>query len=185
VSSLACASSAVAIFGPLLHRQGWHCSSLLIRTAELFVPYLEHFFGSRADTEATSLTLDAAVAIVDPLLNDPTCVEETRKFIDDLELNDPAFFEILNSNEDLFATLSADPPALPIAIQEVLGNPTAKVSKDGTGFTVYDDGRLKHMCLFCGKLYDRKPRADDCPNRDRELKPHECHGECGKENWYV
>jgi hypothetical protein len=125
------------------------------------------------------------VAIVDPLLNDPTCLKETLKFIDDQELNDPAFFDILNSNEDLSATLSAEPPALPIAIQEVLNNPTVKASKDGTGITVNDDGRLKHMCLFCGQLYDRKPRADDCSSRDRGLKPHGCHGECGKKNWYV
>jgi hypothetical protein len=79
----------------------------------------------------------------------------------------PYFFDILNPTQ-------ACPDTKPL-----------EEAADEATIIVYEDGRRQYRCRQCGKLHDRKSRADDCQNVDLGIKPYKCRGECGKNTWFV
>lgn len=142
--------------------------------------------GSQGEQNVANLTLDETVDIVDGFLGDPKCVKETTEYLLELEVTNPALYQIIaDATDGLSGMPGADLVAISVLVKKLGDGVGTIISDDNKTVKVYDGGRVKYMCVECGKVHDRKSRADDCRNVDVGIRPHVCRGECGDETWCV
>jgi hypothetical protein len=119
-------------------------------------------------------------------------MEEASIYLANLALSNLAFFGIMADGTTRLSTIP-EPPCLPdtldsTQLDSVHVGPDDKPSKGVVtepAIAIYEDRRRHYKCGHCGKLHDRKSRAEDCRNVDLGIKPYKCLGKCGKKSWFV
>jgi hypothetical protein len=114
-------------------------------------------------------------------------MEEASKYLANLALLNTAYLGSMagRTNEPL---MTPDVPRSLGMLNPTQGgayDSTFKGTAKGVTITIYEDGRRQYKCGYCGKLHDRRSRAEDCRNVDLGIRPYKCLGKCGKISWCV
>jgi hypothetical protein len=127
------------------------------------------------------------VALSNQVFNDPKALEEVSQYLNALEASGSLLYTtIAEGARDISEMFAAQYPLDPI--QTHPGNTPVDTSFEGIPNSIspaYLDGRPSYQCVKCGKLYDRRDRAESCENVKLGLRPYECKGSCGTEGWFV
>jgi len=127
---------------------------------------------------------DGRDAWEDELLGD---IEEATRHLRELEMFNPSLYAIISEGaKELSAMLDTQYSRGPCTLVKAEPDTTPiSLSPEMAANVVYQDRRRRYACRECGKLHDRKARANDCRNADLGLKPYVCHGYCGQNSWFV
>ena len=151
----------------------------------LLTLYLHEFHvGCPKEPVSGDLMFDGRGALEDELLGDP---EEAARYLRELEVFNPSLYAIIAEGvKELSAMMDAQHFRGPFT--SVKGEPdttSIALSPRIAANAASEDSRRRYACLECGKLHDRKARANDCRNADLGLKPYVCRGYCGQNPWFV
>jgi len=144
----------------------------------------EYNVASREEPASGCLMYDGRGAWEDELLGD---IEEAARHLRELEMFNPSLYAIISEGaKELSAMLDTQYSCGPCTLVKVETDTTPVTFSPGMAANVvYQDRRRRYACRECGKLHDRKARANDCRNADLGLKPYVCHGYCGQNSWFV
>jgi hypothetical protein len=127
------------------------------------------------------------VALSNQVFNNPKAVEEISQYLNDLETSgSPLYTTIAEGAREISAM-----PAAQYLLNPIQNNPGTTPTEiffesiPNSMSPAYLDGRRSYQCIKCGKLYDRRDRAESCENVKLGLRPYECKGSCGTEGWFV
>ena len=117
-------------------------------------------------------------------------MEQTFWCLEDIKETNPTLYTLIEQEtSELAAVLGAQCLDIPHdetcyrLINASEGSPRENFTEATS--EVYVNGVLKYPCVECGKLHDRKARANDCQNSDLGIKPYKCTGQCGDTSWSV
>ena len=127
------------------------------------------------------------MALSNQVFNDPHAIEEASQYLNALEASGSPLYTIIAEGAREISAMFASQYLLN-PIQNTSGNTPANMSFEiipNSMSPAYLDGRRSYQCVKCGKLYDRRDRAESCENVKLGLRPYECKGGCGTEGWFV